>query len=80
MMCLKRVEGVTRMDRVRNEEVREAPRQEAVLEVVKEKQGKWNAKSEQMSENRLVKKVYTDEARRKRPQGRPRKKWQDNFT
>ena len=31
MMCLTRVEGVTRMDRVRNEAVREALGQEAVL-------------------------------------------------
>ena len=40
MMCLRRVEGVTRMDRVRNEEVREVLRQETVLEVLKEKQRK----------------------------------------
>ena len=45
MMCLRRVEGVTRMDRVRNEKVREALGQEAVMEVAKEKQRKWKAKS-----------------------------------
>ena len=44
MMCLSKVGGVTRMDRVRNVEVREVLRQEAVLEVVKEKQRKWKAK------------------------------------
>ena len=50
------------------------------LEVVKEKQRKWKAKLEQMSGDRLVKKVYMDEARGKRPWGQPRKRWQDNFT
>ena len=80
MMCLTRVEGVTRLDRVRNEEVREALGQEAVLEVVKEKQRKWKAKLEQMSEDRPVKEVYMDEARGKRPRGRPRKSWLANFT
>ena len=80
MMCLRRVEGMTRMDRVRNEEVREVLRQEAVLEILKEKQRKWKAKLEQMSEDRLEKKVYMDEAREKRSRVRPRKRWQDNFT
>ena len=34
MMCLRRVEGVTRKDRVRNEEVRKALGQEAVMDIV----------------------------------------------
>ena len=79
MMCLRRVEGVTRKDRVRNEEVRKALGQEAVMDIVKEKQRKWKDKVEAMSEDRLVKKVYMDEARGRRPRGRPRKRWQENF-
>ena len=79
MMCLRRVEGVTRMDRVRNVEVRKALGQEAVMDIVKEKQKKWKEKLEEMSEDRLVKKVYMEEARGRRPRGRPRKRWQDNF-
>ena len=59
MMCLRRVEGVSRMDRVRNKEVRKALGQEAMMDMVKEKQRKWKAKLEKMSEERLVKKVYT---------------------
>ena len=35
---------MTRMDRVRNEEVREAFRQKAVMEIVEKKQRKWKAK------------------------------------
>ena len=80
MMCLRRVQGLTRMDRVRNEEVREALGQEAVIEMVKEKQRKWKAKLEQMRDNRLVKIVYEEEAKGKRPKGRPRKRWQENFS
>ena len=34
-MSLKRVEGVTRLDRVRNEDVRRSLGQEAVIDVVK---------------------------------------------
>ena len=39
------------------------------MEVVTEKQRKWKTKLQQMSEDRLVKKGYIDEARKKRPRG-----------
>ena len=45
----------------------------AVIEIGKEKQRNWKAKLMQMSEDRLVKRVYIEEARGKRPRGRPRK-------
>ena len=76
MMCLRRVEGVSRKDRVRNEEVRKTLGQEAVMNIVKEKQRRWKDKVEAMSENRLVKIAYMNEARGRRPCGRPRKRWQ----
>ena len=79
MMCLRRVERVTRKDRVRNEEARKALGQEAVMDIAKEKQRKWKDKVEALSEDRLVKKVYMDEVRGRRPRGRPRKRRQDNF-
>ena len=62
------------MHRIRNVEVREALGQKAVIEIVKEKQRIWKAKLEQMSVDRLVKRVYMEEARGKRPQGRLRKR------
>jgi len=79
MMCLRRVEGVTRKDRVQNEEVKKTLGQEAVMDIVNKKQRKWKDKVEAMSEGRLVKKAYMDEARGSRPRGRPKKRWQDNF-
>ncbi len=78
MMCLRRVEGGTRKNRVRNDEERKALGREAVMDIAKEKQRRWKVKVEAMSEDRLVKKVYMDEARGRRPRGRPRKRWQDN--
>ena len=41
MICLRRVERVTRKDRVRRDEVRKALGQEAVMDIVKEKQRRW---------------------------------------
>ena len=57
MAYLRRVEGVTMMDRVRNADVREAVGQEEVMEKVKRKQRAWKEKLEQMEDNGLVKKV-----------------------
>ena len=80
MAYLRRVVGVTRIDSVRNADVREVVRQEEVMELkVKRKQRAWKEKLERMEEGRLVKKVYTEEIARKRPRGRPRKKWIDGF-
>ena len=77
MRCLRRVEGVTLLDRVRNKDVRQALRQDASLDVVKAKQMAWREKLEQMDDNRLVKRVY--EVVGRRPKGHPRKRWHENF-
>ena len=49
IMFLRRVEGVTRLDRVRNEDVRRSLGQEAVVDMVKEKQRRWKVKIEEMN-------------------------------
>ena len=81
MMFVRRVEGVTRLDKVRNEDVRSSLGQEATMNIMKKKQRRWKAKMEKMNGDRLVKQVYEDEeeviGRRRR--GRPRKRWGDNF-
>ena len=59
MAYLRRVERVTRIDRVSNADVREAVGQEEVMEKAKRKQRAWKEKLEQMEDSRLVKKVYT---------------------
>ena len=50
------------------------------MDIVNKKQRKWKDKVEAMSEGRLVKKAYMDEARGSRPRGRSKKRWQDNFS
>ena len=51
MMCLRTVEGVTRLDRVSIRKVRKAL---AVIDMIKEKQRKRKTKLEQRSEDRLI--------------------------
>ena len=68
MMFLRRVEGVTRLDKVRNEDVKRSLGQEAVMDIVKKKQRRWKAKMEEMNSDRLVKQVYKEEVTEKETQ------------
>ena len=66
---------MTRLDRVRNEDVRRSLGQEAVVDMVKEKQRRWKVKMEEMNADQLVEQVYEEEMTGKRPRGRPKKQW-----
>ena len=76
---LRRIEGVSRLDRVRNEDVRKKLQRGGVLDMVKSRQEKWKNKMEEMSLGRTTKKIFVGEMEGKRPRGRPRLKWTDNF-
>ena len=49
MRYLRKVEGVTRMDRMRSDDIRERLRQEDVLDTVLRKKKQWLKKIEEMS-------------------------------
>ena len=79
MRCLRSMCGVTRMDRVRNEEVR---RRTGVLQEMsaraEQRVLQWFGHVERMDEERLVKKIAESEARGVRLRGRPRMGWMDS--
>ena len=79
MRFLRRVEGVTKLDRVRNEDIRQTLKQEAVVKVAQKKKRVWKEKADGMEGARLVVCVYSEEVTGRRPRGRPRKRWRDNF-
>ena len=79
MRFLRRVEGLTKLDRVRNVDIRQRLQQKAAVEAVKTKQRAWKVKVDGMDEGRLVKRVYSEKVIGRRPRGRPRKRWTDNF-
>ena len=79
MRYLRRVEGVTKLDKVRNEDIRQRLNQEAVVEVARKKQRAWKEKLDGMEGERLVRHVYSEEVTGRRPRGRPRKRWMDHF-
>ena len=57
MRCL---EGLTKMDQVRNEEIRKRLNQEAVVEAMRRKQRTWKEKVKHMDEDRLSRQVYEE--------------------
>ena len=75
MRCL---EGLTKMDQVRSEEIRKRLNQEAVVETMRKKRRTWKENFEHMDEDRLARQVYEEGIPGKRCRGRLRKKWTDN--
>ena len=79
MNVLRRIEGVSRLDRKRNVDIREKLCQVSVLDMVKTRQEKWKARMEGMSRERSTRKIFEGEMEGKIPRGRPRMRWTDNF-
>ena len=79
MRYLRKVEGVTRLDRVTNEDIRRRLGVEAVLAVADRKKKERRERIEGMSEERLVRRVFEEDVCRRRPRGRSRKKWIDDL-
>ena len=78
MKCLRSMSGVTRLDRIRNEEVR---RRTGVVSELAERADqrvlKWFGHMERMNEGRLVKKVMKSQVNGRRMRGRPRMGWME---
>ena len=74
MNVLRRVQGVSRMERIRSEHVKQHLGQESVLEVMRRRQENWKGKLNEMSSDRVTEKVYLKdcEIEGRRPRGRPR--------
>ena len=78
MRVLRKITGVSRLDHIRNETVRERLGLEPVLKKVERRREYWKEKVESRMGS-VVEKVLTGEGVGKRPRGRPRKRWRDPF-
>ena len=67
MRVLRWIEGVSRLERIRNMDLRGRLRQEGVLNLVNRQQQKWKQRLEEMSSARVMKIVYDGEVPGKRP-------------
>ena len=57
MNVLRKIEGVSKLDRVRNVDVREKLQQQGVLDMVKSRQETWKIRVEEMRLERTTKKI-----------------------
>ena len=81
MKCLRSMSGVTRLDRIRNEEVRRRTGVVKELSVRADQRGlRWFGHMERMDEERLAKRVMKSEVSGRRARGRPRIGWMDGVT
>ena len=79
MNVLRRIEGVSKLNRIRNVDIGEKLGQVSVLDMVKTRQEKWKARMEETSRERTTRKIFEGEMEGKRHRGRPRMRWTDNF-
>ena len=77
MRVLIKIAGVTRLDQVRNDTVRDRLRLEPVLKNVERTRECW--KKVESRKRSVVETVLTSEGAGKRPRGWPRKRWRDPF-
>ena len=77
---LTKAAGVTKLDCIRNEEIRYRLQQRLIMEVERERQeriGWWKVTDWEV--RRFGEKVVTGEVEGRRPNGRTRKRWRDAF-
>lgn len=77
MRVLRLIKGVTRRDRLSNDDIRNELNIESILEFVERNQLRWYGHVMRMEEERYPAKYYQWQPREKRPVGRPRKRWRD---
>ena len=61
MRIMRCIEGVTKLDKIRNVDLRDRLKQEGVLDLVKGRQQRWKQRLEEMDDRRITKRVYDNE-------------------
>ena len=78
MMCLRKIMGVTRRDRIRNTKIRKTLGSElTVLDRVSRKRLLYFGHVQRMPQSRLPKMAFECRIQGTRPRGRPQKRWRD---
>ena len=75
MKMLRRIEGITRLDRRRNEDVRRALDVEPINEFIRTNRLRWFGHLYRRGENNILKKIYNFEQHGRRKRGRPKTTW-----
>ena len=79
MRVLRIIKGVTRLDRIRNADIRRELGVDNILELIEKGQLRWYGHVKRMGESRYPKQYLEWRPHGKRPVGRPRIRWKDNI-
>jgi hypothetical protein len=79
MKCLRKAAGVTRLDRLRNDDIRNRVGTTSCKEYIERQQISWFGHLMRMNHNQIPAIAYNKTNSGYRPKGRPRKRWIDNI-
>ncbi|XP_044755933.1 uncharacterized protein LOC123314691 [Coccinella septempunctata] len=75
MKYLRRVRGVTKMHKIRNEKIGEDVEIEPLMEFIEKRQLSWWEHQHRMNNERPVKKIWESKVQGKKRRGRPERTW-----
>ncbi|KAK4880036.1 hypothetical protein RN001_008182 [Aquatica leii] len=75
MKFLRAIQGVMRIDKIRNEKIREELEVEPIMKNIKRQQLRWFEHLVRMEEERTTKRIWEARVQQKKGKGRPRKTW-----
>ncbi|XP_031341011.1 uncharacterized protein LOC116169125 [Photinus pyralis] len=75
MKFLRRIKGITRYDRIRNDTIREELGVETVIQTIETQQLRWFGHLNRMDDNIPVKRIWEAKGQGRRGRGRPKRTW-----
>ena len=79
MKALRLIKGITRRDKIRNEDIRRELGVESILDFVERGQLRWFGHVKRMDHERYPKRMLEWIPQGRRPAGRPKKRWLENI-
>lgn len=79
MKYLRRVKGVTKLDRIKNQDIRDELETESIMDFIKKRQLGWWGHLQRKDNTSTMKKIWQCKTETKRRRGRPRQKWDDEI-
>jgi len=79
MKCLRHLLGITKLDKEKNQCIREKMGAQNIVKEIKQYQKKWLQHVQRMDRNRLPGQTLTCRPEGRRNIGRPKKRWRDQL-
>jgi len=79
MKVLRHLLGITKLDKEKNQCIREKTGAQIIVKEIKQYQKKWPRHVQRMDTNRIPKQALCYRPKRRRNIGRPKKRWRDQL-